>query len=161
MYIRYNSEIYRFLDKKEYYKIITRNKNKTTDEFYKNKDVYVKKITKTDINIQDIFNVQFFLRWDSYFEKVNTLWEVFADKSYLKDDQVLIRFANGLLPGWRAEEQTVCSRYVDINKCEDFTVLYTYVYKDGIKLEKPSVEEKRVSAKEFKEKMIKYGKSNI
>lgn len=161
MYIRYNSEIYRFLDKKEYYKIITRNKNKTTDEFYKNKDVYVKKITKTDINIQDIFNVQFFLRWDSHFEKVNTLWEVFADKSYLKDDQVLIRFANGLLPGWRAEEQTVCSRYVDINKCEDFTVLYTYVYKDGIKLEKPSVEEKRVSAKEFKEKMIKYGKSNI
>ena len=161
MYIKYNNIVFRFLDKKEYYKIITRNKNKTTDEFYKNKDVYVKKIIETDINIQDIFNIQFFLKWDSHFEKVDTVWEIFTDKSYLNENQVLMRFANGLLPGWRAEEQTVCSRYVDINECEDFTIVYTYTVKDGIRLETPLKQEKKVSKEEFQKTVIQYRNENI
>ena len=161
MYIKYNNIVFRFLDKKEYYKIITRNKNKTTDEFYKNKDVYVKKIIETDINIQDIFNIQFFLKWDSHFEKVDTVWEIFTDKSYLNENQVLMRFANGLLPGWRAEEQTVCSRYVDINECEDFTIVYTYTVKDGIRLETPLKQEKKVSKEEFQKTVIQFRNENI
>lgn len=57
LYIRYNSKIYRFLDKKGYYKIITTDNRKVTDEFYKNIDVYVKKILTKDTSIQAIFNV--------------------------------------------------------------------------------------------------------
>ncbi len=161
MFIRYNSKIYRFLDKKEYYKIITTDNRKVTDEFYKNIDVYVKKILTEDTNIQDIFNVQFYLTWDSHLEKVDTRWEIFTEKSYMKDDQVLMRFANGLLPGWHAEEQTVCSRYVDINECEDFTVVYTYHVKDGKKLEKPLKEEVKLTKEEFQQMIIRYRSENI
>ena len=114
-----------------------------------------------DPNIQDIFNIQFFLKWDSHFEKVDTVWEIFTDKSYLNENQVLMRFANGLLPGWRAEEQTVCSRYVDINECEDFTIVYTYTVKDGIRLETPLKQEKKVSKEEFQKTVIQFRNENI
>ena len=137
MFIIYKDTLYDLLEEKTHFIIITRNELKSNENFLKTKRSFYKNISLNDINIQDIFNIQFFLKWDSHFEKVDTVWEIFTDKSYLKDGQVLMRFANGQLPGWRAEEQTVCSRYVDINECEDFTIVYTYTVKDGERLETP------------------------
>ena len=161
MFIKYKDILYDLLEEKTYLSIITRNKLKSNEDFLKNKRSFYKNILLNDPNIQDIFNIQFFLKWDSHFEKVDTVWEVFTDKSYLKDGQVLMRFANGLLPGWRAEEQTVCSRYVDINECEDFTIVYTYTVKDGIRLETPLKQGKKVSKEEFQKTVIQYRAENI
>ena len=161
MYIIYNNILYELINYRGKYKITTYFKEKCDRSFDRTWDYYSKEYLETDTNIQDIFNIQFFLKWDSHFEKVDTVWEIFTDKSYLNENQVLMRFANGLLPGWRAEEQTVCSRYVDINECEDFTIVYTYTVKDGIRLETPLKQEKKVSKEEFQKTVIQFRNENI
>ena len=161
MFIIYKDTLYDLVEEKTHLIIITRNELKLNENFLKTKRSFYKNILLNDPNIQDIFNIQFFLKWDSHFEKVDTVWEIFTDKSYLNENQVLMRFANGLLPGWRAEEQTVCSRYVDINECEDFTIVYTYTVKDGIRLETPLKQEKKVSKEEFQKTVIQYRNENI
>lgn len=77
-------------------------------------------------------------------------WEILLDGGCLKGDQVLLRFAKGILPGWTVEEQTVCSKYVDVDECEDFLVVYTYTVKDGNVLKEPMVVEEKVSKENFK-----------
>ena len=62
---------------------------------------------------------------------------------------------------WIQDDKYSCSKIVDLYECSEYTIVYTYVFRDGKKLEKPLIEEKQVSAEEFKEKMIKYRKNNI
>ena len=159
MLMIYNNKLFRYIKKKQ--EIVTYQKKNTDNTFEFDDGIYYKKVLENDSNIQDIFIIQFFLKWDSHLEKVDTVWEIFTDKSYLNENQVLMRFANGLLPGWRAEEQTVCSRYVDINECEDFTIVYTYTVKDGVRLETPLKQEKKVSKEEFQKTVIQYRAENI
>lgn len=94
-------------------------------------------------------------------EKVETTWEILTQKNYLVDEQVLLVFAKGRLPGWKAEKQTVCSRYVDINECENFTVVYTYHIKDGERLEEPLKIEEKLTQEEFIATIIQYRSRNI
>lgn len=62
---------------------------------------------------------------------------------------------------WIQDDKYSCSKIVDLHDCSEYTVIFTYVFKDGKKLEEPLIEEKMVSVEEFKEEMIKYRKSNI
>ncbi len=81
MYIRYKNEIFRFIDKGEYFKIITLDKRKATDKFYKNIDDYVKKISINDADIQAIFDVDFVL---TYIDTSETRWNVNEGKTMHK-----------------------------------------------------------------------------
>lgn len=161
MFIKYDNKLYRYLNKKEYYKIITRNNEKITEEFYKSSESYVREISTDDTNIQNIFDIQFYLDWDSHLEKVDKTWEISIQENRLIEEKVFLRFAYGLLPGWRAEEQTVSSRYVDINECENFAVIYIYHLKDGERLEEPLRVEEKLTKEEFITKVIQYRNQNI
>lgn len=161
MLIIYKDNLYDLLDEKTHFDIITRLKTKADGDFLSTRKSFYKKITKDDKCIQDIFDVQFFLNWDSHLKNVDKRWEILTDGEYMKGNQVLLRFVNVLLPGWTVEEQVVCSKYVDIDECEDFFVVYTYKVKNGKRLETPVAEEQKVSKEEFQKLVLQYRIYNI
>ncbi len=161
MFMIYNSFLYRYIKEKNHFEIVTYDKNKIDNGFMLEDDIYYKEIQKDDKCIQDIFKVQFFLKWDSHFDDVDEVWEILLDGGRLKGNQVLLKFAKGILPGWTVEEQTVCSKYVDIDECEDFSVVYTYTVKDGNVLKDPMVVEQKVSKEEFQKIITQYQTKNI
>ncbi len=172
MFIKYDNKLYRFLDKKEYFKIITSNDKNITEDFYKSIDVYVKKITIEDSNIQDIFDVDFVLTYIDTSEttkhgKYETRWNVNEGKPMYrspeieKDEVGLVLSHDSWSEDWIQDDKYSCSKIVNLYDCSEYTIIYTYTWKNGKKLEEPLVEEKKVSAEEFKEEMIKYRKSNV
>jgi hypothetical protein len=161
MFIIYNNFLYRYIKNKEYLEIVTYDKNKVDKNFMLDDDIYYKQIPKDDKYIQDIFDVEFFLKWDSGLKDVDSKWGILAIGMQMKENQILLTFANGILPGWSAEEQTVCSRYVDIDECEDFSVVYTYTVKDGNVLKEPMIVEQKVSKEEFQKLVHQYRIRNI
>lgn len=161
MFIIYKDNLYDMSEKKTYFDIITRLETKVDGDFLSDDDIYYKQIPLDDKYIQDIFDVEFFLKWDSGLKDVDSKWEILAIEMRMKENQVLLTFAKGILPGWRAEEQTVCSRYVDIDECEDFSVVYTYAVKDGNVLKEPMIVEQKVSKEEFQKLAHQYQIRNI
>lgn len=161
MFIIYKNNLYVLRDEKTHFVIITRSKDKTDENFLSTGISFYKDISKDNTGIQDIFDVQFFLQWDSGLKNVDKEWEILTEYEYLEGNQVLLKFVNGILPGWNIEEQAVCSKYVDIDECEDFTVKYTYTVKDGNKLKEPLVLEQKVSKEEFQKTVIGYRIENI
>lgn len=149
MYAKYNNNIYRYLHRKEYDKIITYDRKKSDATFYVNESVYVKQIKGEDPALQEVFDVTFSFNWDSKLEHVETTWTITAAPEYLQGDQLLLRYTKGLLPGWKVEEQTVCVRYVPIEECSEFKICYTYFVKNGEHLEKIKKEEKLVERSHF------------
>ena len=59
------------------------------------------------------------------------------------------------------DDRCSCSKIVDLFDCTDFTVVYTYTYKDSKKLDEVIVEEVKVEAEEFKSLMLQYRDENI
>ena len=161
MFIIYNNLLYRYTKIKNHIEIVTYDKNKVDSSFKVDDDIYYKEISLDDTNIQDIFDVEFFLQWDSGFKNVDSKWGILAIAMQMKENQVLLTFANGILPGWSVEEQTVCSRYVDIDECEDFSVVYKYTVKDGVRLENPMQVEQKVPKEEFQKLVLQYRVKNI
>ncbi|KNY28483.1 hypothetical protein [Pseudobacteroides cellulosolvens] len=161
MFIIYKNNLYHVLDEKSHLVIITRQKSKADEDFLSTKESFYKEISKDDKYIQDVYTVQFFLKWDSHLDGVDKTWEILTEHEYLKENQVLLKFVNGILPGWEVEEQAVCSKYVDIDECEDFLVVYTYTVKDGDVLKIPMVLEQKVSREDFQKLVLKYQIKNI
>ncbi len=161
MFIIYKDTLYDMSDKKTHFNIITRLKAKADGDFLSKEEIFYKQIPKDDKYIQDIFDVEFFLKWDSGLKDVDSKWGILAISMQMKENQILLTFANGILPGWRAEEQTVCSKYVNIDECEDFSVVYTYAVKDGNVLKEPMIVEQKVSKEEFQKLAHQYRTKNI
>jgi len=157
----YKKKLYHILDEGSHYVIITRQKAKTDGDFLSTKESFYKEIPKDDKYIQDVYKVQFFLKWDSPLDDVDNMWEILAEHGYIKDDKVLLKFANGILPGWKAEEQAICSKYVDIDECEDFKAIYTYTVKNGNVLDKLMVLEQEVSREDFQNLVLEHQIKNI
>ncbi len=161
MFINYNNTLYDSLNEKTHLVIITRVESKIDEQFLKSRKSYYKEISTDDTNIQDIFDVKFYLDWDSHFERVDKTWEISTQINHLVGEQVLLEFVKGQLPGWKLEEQIICSKYVDINECENFTAVYTYDTKDGQRLENPLKVEEKLTKEKFIEKVIQYRNRNI
>ena len=161
MFIIYNNFLYRYIKNKDHFEIITYDKNKVDKNFTLDGDIYYKQIPKDDKCIQDIFDVEYFLKWDSGLKDVDSKWRILTIGVQMKENQILLTFDKGILPGWNAEEQTVCSKYVDIDECEDFSVVYTYTVKDGNVLKEPLKEEQKVLKEEFQKLVHQYRTRNI
>jgi len=161
MFMIYKNNLYHILDEKKHYVIVTRQKSKADADFLSTKESFYKEIPKEDKYIEDIYKVQFFLKWESNFDDVDNTWEILAEHEYIKDNKVLLKFVNGILPGWEVEEQAVCSKYVDIDECEDFTAIYTCTVKNGKVLMNPMVLEQKVSKEEFQNLVLKHQIKNI
>lgn len=172
MFIKYKDILYDLLEEKTYLSIITRNKLKSNEDFLKTKGSFYKNISLDDINIQDIFEVDFVLTYIDTSETTKhgtyeTRWNVNEGKAMHKSPVIEKDEVGLTLPhdswseDWIQDDKYSCSKIVNLCDCSEYTVIFTYEYKDGKKLEKPLVEEKQVMAEEFKEEMIKYRKDNI
>lgn len=161
MYLSYRNQLYELIKFQGKWLITTYKKEKCDSTFIKEWDYYAKEYNETDADIQDMFAVTYRVCWDSKLNGVDTKWDIFTDKEYLKGNQVLLRFTHGLLPGWKAEEQTVCTKYVDLHQCYGFTVRYEYSIKNGEKLEEHFIEEIAVNQEQFIQMWHKYQSENI
>ncbi|MBQ2982941.1 MAG: hypothetical protein IJD58_12630, partial [Lachnospiraceae bacterium] len=63
MYIKYKDVLYHYRNLKECKKIVTWIESKSGDEFYKHLSVWVKIISDDDPNIQDIYEVDFYVTY--------------------------------------------------------------------------------------------------
>ena len=158
MYIKYKNLTYSYLKRNE--EILTYIIEKTDETFLKDDDIYYKAIDYNDKNIQDIFDVEFYITWDSKLPKVQTKWRILNTGYYMRDGKVYISH-EGQLPGWKMEEQYICSLLLDMNEIEGYSIKYTYNVKDGQRLETPLVIEENVERKEFEDTFVKYMEENI
>ena len=172
MYIKYNDVLYDFLDKKEYYKIITRISSKTDESFYKKFEVFVKEIKLTDSNIQDIYDVDFYVTYTDDSEtlkhgqpvtrwNINKMGMLYRRLDMEKNEIGLSLPHDSWSDDWIQDEKYSCSKIVDLYDCSDYTVVYTYTFKDGKKLDEPYVEEVKMTAEDFQQERLKYRLTKI
>ncbi len=172
MYIKYNNKLFELINYREKQIITTYFKNKCDETFEKTWDYYVKEFVEEDSNIQDLFDVDFVLTYIDTSEttkhgKNETRWNVnegrpmYRSPEIEKDEIGLVLSHDSWSEDWIQDDKYSCSKIVNLYDCSEYTIIYTYTWKNGKKLEEPLVEEKRVSAEVFKEEMIKYRKSNI
>ena len=70
MYIKYNNELFDLVDKIDYYKIVTRKESKSDKTFYSRLSVFIKEIAIDDTDIQDIYDVDFFVIYSDESETI-------------------------------------------------------------------------------------------
>ena len=154
MYIRYNNFEYGYRNLPECKKIVTRKEEKSDETFYKNREVWVKIIEETDPNIQDIFDIKFYVTWDSKLENVITKWSIHT-WDYFSDGSINL-YHEGHLPDWRIVEKGISQKCIKASQVEGYAVEYKYIVKDGKKLDEPLIEEREVLREEFEEIMEIY-----
>lgn len=159
MFVKYANDLYCYRDLKETKLIVTHKEKENDNEFYKHRSVWVKKISSTDPNIQDIFDVKFFVKWDSHMEYVTTKWNI-GTENYRPDGRVHL-YHEGHLPEWYIEEKGLCSRDIEADVIEGYSVKYIYKTKDGQKLDESLEIEKEVDRQEFEKLIEMYEESNI
>ena len=153
MYIKYNREIYELIycwlvEKKV---ISTYKKEKTDSSFYEISDYYAKDFNPDDPQIESIYDVKFYVYWDSQLENVEKKWRIETSDYFSSGNVELCH--EGYLPGWRVKEKGYSTTQIHPDQIEGYSVEYIYVVKDGKKLEEPLIIEKDVNREEF-EKII-------
>lgn len=170
MLMKYANKLYRYIS--NYNEIVTYNNINIDSTFENDNGIYYKKIFADDIKIQDIFDVDFVLTYIDTSEttkhgKYETRWNVnegkpmYKSPAIEKDEVGLTLSHDSWSEDWIQDDKYSCSKIVNLYECSEYTIVYTYVFKNGKKLEEPLIEEKQVSAEEFKKEMIKYRKTNI
>ncbi len=172
MFIKYNNVLYDLLDRHTHLIIITKIESKTDEKFLRSKRSYYKEISTEDTNIQEIFDVDFILTYIDTSETIKhgeyvTKWNVNEGRPMYRNPEIENDEIGLCLPhdswseDWTQDDKYSCSKIVNINECSDYMIVFTYLVKDGEKLNEPLIKEKEVPVGEFKEQMIKYRKSNI
>ena len=168
MYAIYNNKLYGYLD--DDYELLTYQNNKIDDGFEEDEGIYFKSITLDEI--QDIFDVDFYVTYTDESETLKkagnpSKWIVNEGRPLYKNPEIeknelgLSLIQQSYSDDWVMDDKCSCSKIVDLYDCTDFTVVYTYIYRDGKELEEEIVEEVKVEAEEFKELMLKYRDENI
>ncbi len=172
MYIKYNEHLYELINYRGKKKITTYYKNKCDKGFEQTWDYYAKDYLEEDNNVQDIFDVNFILTYIDTSETTKhgeyvTRWNVNEGRPMYKNPEIENDEIGLSLPhdswseDWIQDDKYSCSKIVNIKECSDYTIVFTYLVKDGEKLEEPLIEEKEVTAEEFKKYMLEYRKQNI
>ena len=157
MYIKYNGILYRYLDDDR--ELLTYMESKIDKNFEEDEGIYYRQILKNDPHIQDIYDVKFYIKWDSQLESVITKWHI-ETCDYFTDGNVRLCH-EGYLPGWKIVEKGLSETYLKAEKIEGYSVEYKYVVKDGKKLDEPLVIEKEVDKQEFDELIEIYRSTNV
>ncbi len=159
MYINYNKKVYGYRKVIDCKKIVTKIEEKSDGDFYKHGSSWVKVIDETDPNIQDIYDVKFYIKWDSHLKNVTKKWHI-ETCNYFPEG--IVRLCHeGYLPGWKIIEKGLSEIYLKPSKIEGYSVEYIYVVKDGKKLSEPLVIEQKLDMQEFDELIEMYRSTNI
>lgn len=159
MFITYKNILYRYLGDDQ--EIVTYFENKIDKDFKEDEGVFFKEIEQSDKNIEDIFELKFYVEWDSGIENTPSEWYVQHSKGIILDNKMKLYFAQGHLPGWNVEEKTICSNIIDFNEVEKYIVQYEYSVKKGRKLEEKEIDREYATKEEFIEKFNQYLVDNI
>lgn len=174
MYIKYNAKIYDLIysNLKEKYVITTYCEEKVDETFYKMWDYYAKDYVEIDPNIQDIYDVDFYVTYTDDSEtlkhgepvtrwNINKMGMLYRKPDMEKGEVGLHLPHDSWSDDWIQDDKYSCSKIVDLYDCSDYTVVYTYSVKDGKKLDEPLVEEVVMTAEDFLQERLKYRLTKI
>ena len=131
----YKGKLYRYSSNKRTCSIITTQNEKTIDGFVFENGMYFKNIQEADVS--EIFEVRYRIKYDTGISRVPDMWEVGTTSQDITREKILIRYSDGVLPGWKTEEKNVCVKYIDKNKAEFGEVVKIYYKKDHVILDSP------------------------
>lgn len=170
MYIIYKGLIYRYrLTDNE---LLTYCVNKIDDTFSEEEGIFYKSIDNTDPNIQDIYDVDFYVTYTDDSEtlkhgepvtrwNINKMGMLYRNPDMEKGEVGLHLPHDSWSDDWIQDDKYSCSKIVDLYDCSDYTVIYTYSVKDGKKLDEPLIEEVVMTAEDFLQERLKYRLTKI
>lgn len=147
MIAKYNGRYYYYILNKHVSNIITEQKSKAGDDFIYEDGVYYKKIEFE--SLEEVFDIKYIVFYDSKISGVSLEWEISNNYKETDGDSVLIRFSNGILPGWSVEENNVCIKYVSANDIIGAKEVRIYRRKNRQTLDKPTTEEKLIDKRDL------------
>lgn len=159
MFAKFNDTIYSYVANRGKKEIITRNGNKTNADFKRDGEVFCKTVSEEEL--ADIFNVEIWVKYNTGYPNTPFYWQVEIDGRGYADGKILLRFSEGILPGWDIEEKNVCIKYVDVKEIEKAKVVYVYKRKEYTTYLPPKKVEKEIIVDEMLCLLEKYKKANI
>jgi hypothetical protein len=157
MIAKYNNEYYLYICNRRTKEIITRQKIKTDNTFVSDDCVFYKQINSDDI--EDLFDVKFFVSCDSGIANTPTEWEIGPDE--IKGDQILLRFADGILPGWKVEEKNVCTKCIGVEDVLSAKEVRSYKRKDYVTLLSENIKERTVESEDLILQAASFAKNSL
>lgn len=157
MLAKYNDNLYFYTANKKEKNIITKNPKKADEDFKKEEDIFYKGVSEDELT--DIFSVELCIDYNTGLPNTPLHWLVSVNE--IKNDKVLLRFSEGILPGWNIEEKNVCIKYIDLNEIEGAKIVYRYKKRNAMTCVPPQRVENRISASEIIDEIEQYKVSNI
>lgn len=159
MLANYNGKTYLYVSNKRRTVIVTRQEYKTDGGFIKDGDLFFKHVREYELS--DIFSVEIWVQYHTGLEHTPSFWQVDEECGGIENDQVMLRFAEGILPGWEIEDKNVCKKYVDYSDISTCRLVMKYKKYAGEALVIPKIEEKYYPIKEAMDLYEQYWKSNL
>lgn len=159
MFAKYNDNLYFYVANKRKKEIITRNPRKVNEDFRRDGNVFYKSVSENELI--DIFNVELWVDFNTGLPNTPFHWQVGFDGRDYVNGKVLLRFSEGILPGWTTEEKNVCTKYIAINEIEGAKIVYLYKKRNAIACEPPQRVENIISISEIMDLFEQYKKSNV
>ena len=174
MYIKYDGKIYYHsypnIANKRY--AITHNIEKLTEGFEKQYDYYKKIVCDDDPNIQDVYDIDFYVDYVDEKQTMKLMRDVtrwcvndnrpcYQQPEIEKDELGIQGMGMNDTDGWKTYDRGASSKIIHLSDCTGFIVKYTYTVKDGCKLTEELIEEVNMTSEEFKNEMIRHNGMKI
>lgn len=132
MIARYNNMYYRISKGRASYELLTMIKEKAQVGFQYDKPMFYRKVDLSDNGLSDVFNLDIWVHYDTGLPNVPVEWKIDIDTNiYVEEGTLLLRFVEGILPGWNVEEKNVSYTKISINAILGVRAVYTYLKKEG------------------------------
>ena len=156
---KYKGMFYQYVSTDKACSIVTAHNEKVHDGFVLKDGVYYKTISDDDVS--DIFEIRYRVKYDTEIPGVSDEWEIGTGTQDVKEDKILIRYSNGILPEWMVEEKNVCTKYVDKKEIEFGEIIRLYQKKNGRMLPSPEGVVERVDVDTFISIQFDYQRNNL
>lgn len=161
MIAKYNDLYYSFVKGRRNCELLTNHREKAVGGFSQDKSIFYKVIDIQDSQLTDIFDLELWVLYNTELLNVPVEWKIGLDREYYCDGKLLLRYTEGILPGWKTEEKNVCAITVDPMDLLGAKAMYKYTKKAGSLLEDKWVDCKQISVWELLNLHKKYNNSSI
>ncbi len=156
---KYKGMFYVYVSNKRTCNIVTTHSEKAKDGFVFEDGAYFKNIQEGDVS--EIFEIRYRVKYDTGISGVPDEWEVGNGTQDVKEEKILIRYSNGILPGWKTEEKNVCIKYVDKKEIEFGEIIKIYQKKNDVVLTSPERVVERVDPDTFISTQLEHQRNNL
>lgn len=159
MIAKYNGNYYYYVFNRRESNIITNHQDKVSDDFIFEDGVFYKKAAFDEL--EEVFNVKYIISYNAKVANVSSEWEITNSALDVQDNSVMLRYSNGIIPGWIIEEKNVCIKYVDIQDISNAREICIYKRKNNDTLEHPQTIEKNLDTSELISRMLKFRRDTL